>query len=62
MNNEYKFDLEDFVQMRMGSGERGVVIGRAEFSEMDNQYFVRYVAADGRQVENWWSENAITAS
>ena len=41
------------------SGEKGLVIGRAEYSDSINQYRVRYLAADGRQVEDWLTEEAI---
>lgn len=43
----------------IGRYEAGHVIARSESLEGDNQYFVRYRAADGRQVEQWWTENAI---
>lgn len=41
------------------SGERGIVIARAEYLHGENQYLVRYLAADGRQVESWWNESAL---
>jgi len=41
------------------SDETGTVIGRAEYAHADNDYRVRYRAADGRQVEDWWTETAI---
>ena len=56
--SNFKFNLGDNVQLSH-STENGVVIGRAEYSEQTPQYLVRYQAADGRQVENWWNEAAI---
>jgi hypothetical protein len=41
------------------SNEAGVIIGRAEYLESEPSYYVRYKAADGRQVEAWWGESAI---
>lgn len=42
------------------SGETGIVIGRAEFTASENSYQVRYKAADGRAIECWWNESALT--
>lgn len=44
------------------SGETGTVIGRADFVSAQNSYLIRYRAADGRQVEDWWGEDAIEAA
>lgn len=41
------------------SGESGKIVGRAQYTTADNQYYVLYKAADGRQVESWWTESAI---
>jgi len=41
------------------SGETGKVVGRAQYTTADNSYYIRYKAADGRQVESWWTEGAI---
>ena len=41
------------------SGETGEIFGRAEYTTAENQYQVRYKAADGRQVESWWAESAL---
>ena len=59
MGKEYKFILSQVV--RLESGEQGTIIGRAEYVFMENQYNLRYVAADGRAVEAWWGESALTA-
>lgn len=55
---EYEFKLLDEVVITV-SGERGTVIGRAEYASMDDQYLVRYCAADGRAVEAWWASGAL---
>lgn len=54
----FKFNLGDRVAL-VESDETGVVIGRAEYLHDQSTYFIRYCAADGRQVECWWSENAL---
>ncbi|WP_313609855.1 hypothetical protein [Rhizobium sp.] len=41
--------------------ETGVVIGRSQYTNCNPQYLVRYVAADGRQIEEWLAEDAIVA-
>ncbi len=59
--SRFKFELGEEVQLVM-SGESGVIIGRAEYSECTiPSYFIRYKSADGRQVEDWWKESAIIA-
>ena len=55
---QWKLELGQTVSLAM-SGEEGVVIGRAEYSNMNDQYLVRYRAGDGRLVEGWWFEEAI---
>lgn len=56
----FKFDNGDQVAV-FKSGEVGEIIGRAEYANgNENQYFVRYVAGDGRSVESWWAESALT--
>ena len=56
--SEFDFDLGDDVKLSL-SGESGIVIGRADFAESDSQYYVRYLSANGRQVEDWWNANAV---
>lgn len=41
-------------------GKKGTVIGRAEYSFSDPSYLVRYKCADGRAVESWWPESALS--
>ena len=57
--NDFEYQLNQEVQLTL-SAEKGVVIGRAEYSTGTKAYLVRYVAADGRQAEVWWDEAAIT--
>lgn len=42
--------------------ESGLVIGRSEYTTAEPQYLIRYKAADGRMVEVWWTESALTAA
>lgn len=56
----FKFDLGELVRIRV-SGERGHVIGRAEYLYVENQYCLEYKAADGRAVVDWWNEASLEA-
>lgn len=58
--NQFKFNLNQ--EVLLFSGEAGEVIGRAEYTNSANQYRVRYRAADGRAVEAWWDEEALSAA
>lgn len=59
MNNKFKFELGSNVTISV-SGESGEVIGRAEYQISENSYYVRYKSADGRAVETWWNESALS--
>jgi hypothetical protein len=54
----FRFEIGQSVHL-LHSEERGTVIGRAEYREYPPSYLVRYKAADGRQVEQWWQDSAI---
>ena len=56
--NEFKYSLGDSVGI-LSSGEMGEVIGRAQHSNADDSYLIRYRANDGRAVEAWWSVEAL---
>jgi len=59
--SQFKYELESPVKLVM-SGERGEILGRAEYAKVDEpSYYVRYLAGDGRLVESWWDEGAIEA-
>lgn len=53
-----RFNLNDRVRL-IGSGESGAVVGRAEYTFCEPAYLIRYKSADGRQVEQWWTDNAL---
>lgn len=55
-----KYELQQIVTIT-ASGERGEVIGRAEYTLAEPCYLLRYQCADGRAVEMWWSESALWA-
>lgn len=57
---DLKFDLNQTVTIA-ASGETGTVIGKAVYSHADPSYLIRYKAADGRAVECWWTEEALSA-
>lgn len=58
--NPFKFELKQPIKL-VDSEEQGTVVGRAEYAHAENQYFIRYRAGDGRQVEAWWGESAVEA-
>lgn len=58
MSSPFKRELGATVRLR-DSDETGTVIARAEYANSEPTYYVRYKAADGRQVEQWWSESAL---
>lgn len=58
--DELKFAIGQLVKLAR-SDEEGEVIGRAEYAGAEPSYYVRYRAGDGRQVEVWWAESALTA-
>lgn len=61
MNEQsFKFALRDLVKLNM-SGEFGEVIGRASYTYSEPAYLLRYVAADGRQVEAWQTEGSLVS-
>ena len=57
----FAFNVGDRVMIANGK-ENGEIIGRAEYARGENQYFVRYVAGDGRAVQQWWDESALSAA
>lgn len=57
--NRFAFELGQDVAI-VASDERSTVVGRAEYLNSSNSYFVRYRCADGRAVEQWWTEDALT--
>jgi hypothetical protein len=56
----FKFSLTQQLQVSV-SGEQGECIARSEHAAADPQYLLRYRAADGRAVEAWWTERALSA-
>jgi hypothetical protein len=54
----FAFELNQQVSI-LASNESGKVIGRAQYSTGENTYLIRYKAADGRAVEQWWGESAL---
>jgi hypothetical protein len=55
----FKFELRAHVIID-ASGENGEVIARAEYATSEDAYLLRYKSADGRAVESWWGESAIS--
>lgn len=55
---KFKFKLGQQVCISV-SGEAGEVVGRAEYLETENSYYLRYKSADGRAVQAWWEASAL---
>lgn len=60
-DDSFKFALQSSVTL-IASGEVGTITGRAEYTSSQDNYLIRYRAADGRQVESWWGEDALKAT
>lgn len=61
-NKSFKYEMGQRLTLaESGGSECGPVIGRAEFQDCEDQYLIRYRAGDGRTVEQWWHESALTA-
>jgi hypothetical protein len=58
--SSFLFELKQVVKITE-SDETGTVIARAEYTATENNYYLRYRAADGRAVEAWWPESALEA-
>ncbi len=54
----FSFELGERVVI-VPSAEGGKIVGRAEYTNSANSYLIRYRAADGRAVEQWWPEDAL---
>jgi hypothetical protein len=52
------FELKQKAKL-VGSGERGIIIGYACYTNADDSYLLRYTAADGKRTERWWAEDAL---
>jgi hypothetical protein len=55
-NTTFKIGAEVSLAM---SGEKGKIIGKAEYESYPDSFMVRYVAADGRQCEGWFEAPAL---
>jgi hypothetical protein len=53
-----KFELKQKAKL-IDSGECGVIIGHARYTNAEDSYLLRYKAADGKQTERWWAEDAL---
>lgn len=54
----FKFQLGQGISIIV-SEESGEIIGRAEYSHMQPNYFVRFKDSTGRAREEWWTEDAL---
>lgn len=59
VKKSFAFKLGERVKLE--SGETGTITGRAHYLDANPSYYVRYVAGDGRMVEAWWNESALSA-
>jgi hypothetical protein len=56
----FKFELGEPVMIDV-SGERGIVIGRAEYEASVPQYLILLKAADGQAKTAWWEANFLSS-
>jgi hypothetical protein len=56
----FKYELGERVEISV-SGEVGEVIARAELSNAENQYNLRYQEFYGSATERWWGESALNS-
>lgn len=61
MADRFQFELGQKVKLAL-SVETGIITGRAEYQADGSKYYVRYLNAQGAQVESWWDEDAIVAA
>lgn len=59
MARKNKFSYPLGANVEVSDFERGVIIGRAQYTNSNPIYLIRYMTGDGRKVEQWWSEDAI---
>lgn len=55
----FKFEIGQNITIE-ASGETGKIIGAALYLTGENSYLIRYKAADGRAVDAWWQESALS--
>lgn len=58
MIKTFAYELGDTVRITC-SGETGVITSRMQSLRSNDQYLLRYQNAEGRAVEEWWSEDAL---
>jgi hypothetical protein len=56
--SDFQFGLDQRVAITV-SGERGHVVGRAQYCHGENQYLVRYKSAEGCAKQVWWEESSL---
>lgn len=57
MNEKLRLGLTATIEC---SGEKGTIIGVAHYLDSPPSALVRYKCGDGRAVEAWWTESALT--
>ncbi|AEG53101.1 hypothetical protein [Sinorhizobium meliloti] len=60
VKQKFNFKLGDSVKLSISS-EVGEIVGRAQYTNANPQYLVRYLAGNGVQVESWLAEDALSA-
>jgi hypothetical protein len=58
MDKVFSLEIGQRVEL-VESGEQGKIVGRAEFAEDAETYYVQYKAADGRLTRSWWPASAL---
>lgn len=61
MGKGFKYELGGKVSL-IETEECGVIVGRAEYTDSDNSYYIRYKDSTGKQILKWWNETHIVAN
>lgn len=51
-------ELRDYVEIAI-SGEKGEVIGIAQYVDLPTQFYINYKSADGRATKDWFFESEL---
>lgn len=57
--SEWEFELGREVKIKI-SGEKGQVVGRVQYLDIQSQYQVNYLTTDGRAAQNWFFGRELT--
>lgn len=59
--NNFKFSITGTVKIKV-SGQEGEVVGRAEYRDENNSYYVLYVDSSGDAQRGWFCEGELVTA